>query len=134
MTITADSVIVRSVYTHTYCILSWYDVTVLLEWSREKLLEAWIDDPVACCEESGVDPPHAVYERFVRHHSYQTSRDDDDNDNCRAGLGGTQSHELSTPLPQVSSTSDVMVSAVMLHSGKCLNVTTNSFAAATGLV
>ena len=46
-----------------------------------------------------------------------TSRDDDDNDNCRAGLGGTQSHELSTPLPQVSSNSDVMVSAAVLHPG-----------------
>lgn len=27
------------------------------EWSREVLLEAWILDPVSCCEKSGVVPP-----------------------------------------------------------------------------
>ncbi len=27
------------------------------EWSRETLLEAWMEDPVACCESCGVTPP-----------------------------------------------------------------------------
>ena len=31
-----------------------------VEWSREMLLEAWIDDPVACCEKCGVVPPSTV--------------------------------------------------------------------------
>ena len=31
-----------------------------VEWSREMLLEALIDDPVACCEKSGVVPPSTV--------------------------------------------------------------------------
>ena len=31
-----------------------------VEWSREMLLEAWIDDPIACCEKCGVVPPSAV--------------------------------------------------------------------------
>ena len=28
-----------------------------LEWSKETLLQAWIDDPIRCCEISGVNPP-----------------------------------------------------------------------------
>ncbi|XP_071144243.1 ankyrin repeat and IBR domain-containing protein 1-like [Mytilus edulis] len=31
------------------------------EWSREILLEAWMTDPKACCEKSGVIPPPSVY-------------------------------------------------------------------------
>lgn len=30
------------------------------EWSREMLLEAWMDDPIACCEKCGVVPPASV--------------------------------------------------------------------------
>jgi len=37
--------------------LSWWSCA---EWSREMLLEAWIDDPVACCEKCGVVPPSAI--------------------------------------------------------------------------
>jgi len=33
---------------------------VCIEWSREMLLEAWIDDAIACCEKCGVVPPSAV--------------------------------------------------------------------------
>lgn len=29
----------------------------LLEWSKETLLQSWIDDPIRCCEISGVNPP-----------------------------------------------------------------------------
>jgi hypothetical protein len=29
----------------------------LLEWSKESLLQSWIDDPIRCCEISGVNPP-----------------------------------------------------------------------------
>lgn len=29
----------------------------IVEWSREVLLEAWIVDPVKCCEISGIVPP-----------------------------------------------------------------------------
>lgn len=32
----------------------------VLEWSRETLLEAWIADPIACCEKCGVVPPSTV--------------------------------------------------------------------------
>lgn len=31
-----------------------------LEWSKESLLQAWIDDPVRCCEISGVNPPLSI--------------------------------------------------------------------------
>ncbi|CAC5423953.1 ANKIB1 [Mytilus coruscus] len=31
------------------------------EWSREILLEAWMTDPKACCEKSGVIPPPSVF-------------------------------------------------------------------------
>ena len=27
------------------------------EWSRESLLEAWMENPISCCEKSGVVPP-----------------------------------------------------------------------------
>ncbi|ELU11727.1 hypothetical protein CAPTEDRAFT_112704 [Capitella teleta] len=30
------------------------------EWSREMLLEAWMDDPIACCDKCGVVPPSSV--------------------------------------------------------------------------
>ena len=33
---------------------------VCVEWSREMLLESWIDDAVACCEKCGVVPPSTV--------------------------------------------------------------------------
>jgi hypothetical protein len=26
------------------------------DWSRESLLEAWLDDPIAACEKAGVTP------------------------------------------------------------------------------
>ncbi|XP_033731278.1 ankyrin repeat and IBR domain-containing protein 1-like, partial [Pecten maximus] len=31
------------------------------EWSREMLLEAWMSDPLACCEKSGVTPPPSLF-------------------------------------------------------------------------
>ncbi|XP_045177754.2 ankyrin repeat and IBR domain-containing protein 1-like [Mercenaria mercenaria] len=31
------------------------------EWSREMLLDAWMSDPVACCEKSGVTPPANLF-------------------------------------------------------------------------
>ncbi|KAL4216921.1 Ankyrin repeat and IBR domain-containing protein 1 [Mactra antiquata] len=31
------------------------------EWSREMLLDAWMSDPVACCEKSGVTPPSNLF-------------------------------------------------------------------------
>ena len=31
------------------------------EWSRETLLEAWMDDPVACCHKCGVTPPGSLF-------------------------------------------------------------------------
>ncbi len=35
-----------------YCCCFFY-----LEWSKESLLQSWIDDPIRCCEISGVNPP-----------------------------------------------------------------------------
>lgn len=32
-------------------------IFLFIEWSREVLLEAWIQDAVSCCEKSGVTPP-----------------------------------------------------------------------------
>lgn len=32
----------------------------LLEWSKESLLQSWIDDPIRCCEISGVNPPLSI--------------------------------------------------------------------------
>ena len=34
---------------------------ILLEWSREMLLEAWMTDPIACCQKCGVMPPAHLY-------------------------------------------------------------------------
>ena len=31
------------------------------EWSRETLLEAWMEDPVACCRKCGVTPPGSLF-------------------------------------------------------------------------
>ncbi|XP_056009769.1 ankyrin repeat and IBR domain-containing protein 1-like isoform X2 [Ostrea edulis] len=31
------------------------------EWSREMLLEAWMSDPLQCCDKSGVHPPASVF-------------------------------------------------------------------------
>ncbi|KAJ8319887.1 hypothetical protein KUTeg_001474 [Tegillarca granosa] len=31
------------------------------EWSREMLLEAWMTDPLSCCERSGVTPPQSLF-------------------------------------------------------------------------
>ncbi|BFZ21952.1 hypothetical protein BsWGS_24991 [Bradybaena similaris] len=31
------------------------------EWSREMLLESWMNDPVACCEKCGVTPPSTLF-------------------------------------------------------------------------
>ncbi|XP_025093474.1 uncharacterized protein LOC112563582 isoform X2 [Pomacea canaliculata] len=31
------------------------------EWSRETLLEAWMDNPVVCCEKCGVTPPSTLF-------------------------------------------------------------------------
>ncbi|XP_076461303.1 ankyrin repeat and IBR domain-containing protein 1-like [Babylonia areolata] len=31
------------------------------EWSRETLLEAWMEDPVACCHKCGVTPPGSLF-------------------------------------------------------------------------
>jgi len=58
---------------------------MFIEWSREMLLEAWIDDPVACCEKCGVVPPSAI----MPNHSLQP-RDSD------AG----SAFSLPLPLPQ----------------------------------
>lgn len=30
---------------------------VFIEWSKESLLQSWIEDPIRCCEISGVNPP-----------------------------------------------------------------------------
>ena len=35
-------------------------VCVCAEWSREMLLEAWMEDPIACCDKCGVVPPSSV--------------------------------------------------------------------------
>ena len=32
----------------------------LSEWSKESLLQSWIDDPIRCCEISGVNPPLSI--------------------------------------------------------------------------
>ncbi|XP_022243992.1 ankyrin repeat and IBR domain-containing protein 1-like isoform X2 [Limulus polyphemus] len=34
------------------------------EWSRETLLEAWVSDPVACCQKSGVQPPPSALQQL----------------------------------------------------------------------
>lgn len=34
---------------------------VIVEWSREMLLEAWMTDPKHCCEKSGVHPPSSIF-------------------------------------------------------------------------
>ncbi|XP_064646454.1 ankyrin repeat and IBR domain-containing protein 1-like isoform X2 [Lineus longissimus] len=31
------------------------------EWSREQLLEAWMEDAIACCEKCGVTPPPSIF-------------------------------------------------------------------------
>nr|KAG5714730.1 hypothetical protein BaRGS_000218 [Batillaria attramentaria] len=31
------------------------------EWSRETLLEAWMEDPIACCQKCGVTPPASLF-------------------------------------------------------------------------
>ena len=31
------------------------------EWSRETLLEAWMTDPIACCDKCGVTPPPSLF-------------------------------------------------------------------------
>ena len=36
-------------------------VGVFLEWSREMLLDAWMSDPLHCCEKSGVTPPSNLF-------------------------------------------------------------------------
>ena len=33
----------------------------IVEWSREMLLEAWMSDPLQCCDKSGVHPPSSVF-------------------------------------------------------------------------
>lgn len=37
-----------------------YRVVFGTEWSREMLLEAWMEDPVQCCEKCGVQPPNSL--------------------------------------------------------------------------
>ena len=32
-------------------------IRLILEWSKEYLLQSWIEDPIRCCEISGVNPP-----------------------------------------------------------------------------
>ncbi|XP_061169604.1 ankyrin repeat and IBR domain-containing protein 1-like [Saccostrea echinata] len=52
------------------------------EWSREMLLEAWMSDPLQCCEKSGVHPPASVFcDKPVVQHSLDTDQHRPDTQN-----------------------------------------------------
>ena len=59
------------------------------EWSREMLLEAWMDDAIACCDKCGVQPPVSVLEEEALSAS-----------GCQ---GDTVDNELLTPVASISS-------------------------------
>jgi len=44
-----------------------------VEWSREMLLEAWIENAVACCEKCGVIPPATLMSDERMHRSETVS-------------------------------------------------------------
>lgn len=41
------------------------------EWSREILLDKWMEDPFTTCKLAGVDPPTSLVRRHVHHEQYQ---------------------------------------------------------------
>jgi len=54
------------------------------EWSREMLLEAWIQDAIACCEKCGVIPPISLYADRAGHLAGSSS----------STAGASSGHEL----------------------------------------
>ena len=76
---------------------------LFLEWSRETLLESWIDDPIGCCDKCGVVPPASVLDHPSQYFTLSSSK--------QGVTGGSvvakqAEHELATPLPETPTTTE----------------------------
>ena len=67
------------------------------EWSREVLLEAWMEDAIACCEKSGVVPPSSLF----------------DNPH-KAGSHGIE-NDLTLPSCSITPSRDIIVSDILSY-------------------
>lgn len=76
----------------------------LAEWSREMLLEAWMEDAKACCEKCGVVPPISL-SATLRH----TVASRNNNTNNQTSIAIVE-HDLNTPTHKVAPADDTIVS------------------------